>query len=500
MKILLVEDDEALSAILVQNLAAHHYVVDAVHDGESGWTYASTFDYDLIILDLMLPKLDGICLCQRLRSENDTTPILLLTSESASTAKVSALDAGADDYVVKPVDTQELVARIRALLRRSSNCPLPIMTWGALFLNPSTCEVTYDGLPLTLTTKEYELLELLLRTSPNLLSVEEILDRLWSSDDFPSEATVRSHIRRLRQKLVEIGAPQNFITTVHGRGYYLGTLQSEPRPAPTPEQDKQPNYLEFLNHLWSKTQPKALEQLEVINQAIAALQAGTCSQELQAEARQIAHKHVGTLGTFGLNQAMELARLLEQEFSSQTMLSSQQAERLEPLSIALQQTVQLTAKIQSVPGTPGQPNSAIVSIPLQSEPISRENPRVMIVDDDHAFLRMLPTLLQPWHFNITTLGEPQQFWAVLEAVQPDALVLDIHMPEINGLQLCQALRQQPAWRRLPILVLSSVTDLSTQNLAFTLGIDDYLCKPIVAIDLANRILNRLQRVQAWSQS
>lgn len=221
MKILVVEDDEVLVAVLTKSLTAHHYVVDVVKDGEMGWIYGSTFEYDLIVLDIVLPKIDGLCLCQRLRTEGYTTPILLLTSQNASTAKVIGLDAGADDYVVKPFDVAELIARIRALLRRSQTSSLPLLVWGELLLNPSTCEVSYDGQALTLTNKEYELLELLLRDSQHLLSADEILDRLWSSDEFPSEATVRSHIRRLRHKLVAVGAPSDFIATVHGRGYYL---------------------------------------------------------------------------------------------------------------------------------------------------------------------------------------------------------------------------------------------------------------------------------------
>ncbi|MFN9649658.1 MAG: response regulator transcription factor, partial [Pseudanabaena sp.] len=218
MKILLVEDDEVLIAVLTKALTEHRYIVDVVKDGEMAWSYGSTFDYDLIILDIGLPKLDGITLCQRFRAENYSMPILLLTAQSDSTSKVSGLDAGADDYVVKPFDIAELIARIRALLRRSNAISLPIIVWGDLLLNPSTCEVSYNNLPLTLTNKEYELLEILLRDSHHLLSVEEILDRLWSSDEFPSEATVRSLIRGLRRKLVAAGAPSDFIATVHGRG------------------------------------------------------------------------------------------------------------------------------------------------------------------------------------------------------------------------------------------------------------------------------------------
>jgi DNA-binding response OmpR family regulator len=122
----------------------------------------------------------------------------------------------------------------------------------------------------------------------------------------------------------------------------------------------------------------------------------------------------------------------------------------------------------------------------------------MIVDDDQDWLRTLPTLLKPWGFKVTTLAEPQQFWLVLQAVMPDLLVLDVNMPTMNGFELCQGLRNDPSWRRLPVLFLSVLTDSQTQNQAFTVGADDYLCKPVLGLHLANRILNRLQRVQSWA--
>jgi len=118
--------------------------------------------------------------------------------------------------------------------------------------------------------------------------------------------------------------------------------------------------------------------------------------------------------------------------------------------------------------------------------------------DDLEYLRSIPKMLKPWEFKVTTLADPQDFWAVLESVVPDILILEINIPEINGLKLCQSLRNSIEWQRLPVLFLSVITDLNTQNLAFGVGADDYLCKPIIGSDLANRIHNRLQRVRAYS--
>lgn len=477
MKILLVDDDESLGVILTKSLAPYRYVVDTVKDGEMGWTYGSTFEYDLIVLDIMLPKLEGISLCQRFRAEGYTTPILLLTAQDNTTAKVSGLDAGADDYVVKPFDIAELSARIRALLRRSIANPSPLLSWGELLLNPSTCDVTYSGHPLVLTTKEYELLEIFLRNSQHVFSADEILDRLWSSEEFPSEATVRSHIRRVRQKLVLAGAPADFVATVHGRGYYLKAPKDD-RPT-----NPQAQYLAFLNETWRDQKIKILAQLQIFTEAIASLQLGSLSSDLHKQARHIAHKLVGTLGTFGLTQGMHLASQLELLFAEPILPS--QSVAIAALLNSLQQELETTNSIQ----TSGESLSAALLTPVEI------GTKVMVVDDDRHWLQTLPNLLNPWGFKITTLEEPQQFWTVLQAVMPNVLVLDVNMSGVNGFELCQALRRDPHWQKIPILFLSALTDRDTQNQAFTIGADDYLCKPVIGADLANRILNRLQRLR-----
>ncbi|MDZ7957418.1 MAG: response regulator [Aulosira sp. DedQUE10] len=650
MKILLVEDDDVLIKVLTRNLATHHYIVDVVKDGEMGWTYGSTFEYDLIVLDIMLPKLDGISLCKRFRTQGYSHPILLLTAQDNITAKVQGLDAGADDYVVKPFDPIELIARIRALLRRGSNNPFPLLTWGDLLLNPSTCEVTYNGCPLNLTTMEYDLLELLLRDCQHVFSSEELLDRLWSSEDFPSEATVRSHIRRVRHKLVAAGAPQDFIATMHGRGYYLKAPSTEEVTALSPKPpennshgasgiakskenlsdspkhltpaDSQQQYLAFLNETWTTTKPKSLDQMTVLLQTVRDLQNNQLTPQHQAQAQQVVHKLAGTLGIFGLSKTMHIARQLEYWLGGREPLQPKHAPLMKTLVTALQQDIDHTTLIQMsqlpsgqsplllivssdaefnqslvdvaairgirieiIPATDvaqalltnksvlddlGQdPDVILLRLPAiraASGVIDRSSPqvsnfwetlqtfahrypnlpivvmgdrgelsdrlevlrrggklflsapppeqvidavvnllrdpeipnKVMILDDDQEWLRTLPTLLKPWGFKVTTLADPQQFWAVLQAVAPDALVLDVNMPQINGFELCQVLRSDPHWQRLPVLFLSVLTDSASQNQAFTVGADDYLCKPVMGVELANRILRRLQRVKAWA--
>ena len=225
MRILLVEDDVRLAETLAEALSDQHYVVDIATDGESGWHQIKTLDYDLMLLDVMLPELDGIGLCQRLRSHGYSLPILMLTACDTIHDEVTGLDVGADDYVVKPVDLQKLFARIRALLRRGSSTASPVLEWGNLHLNPSTCEVSYEQTLIHLTPKEYALLELLLRNGRRVLSRSVMIEHVWSLESPPEEHAVKVHIRGLRQKLKAAGASDDLIETVHSRGYRLNHPQ-----------------------------------------------------------------------------------------------------------------------------------------------------------------------------------------------------------------------------------------------------------------------------------
>ncbi|MEH1942107.1 MAG: response regulator transcription factor [Nostoc sp.] len=233
MRILVVEDDVQLAEMLTEALTERHYTVDVAPDGEKAWDYINLLEYDLVVLDVTLPKLDGVSLCQRLRDvrrQNDSSlrnsalPVLMLTARDTLADKIIGLDAGADDYMTKPFEMPELMARIRAMLRRSSVTTSADLCWGSLRLNSSTYEVTYTDEPLHLTPKEYALLELLVSSGRRVLSRGGIIERIWSLEDPPSEETVKSHIKSLRHKLREVGAPDDFIETVHGLGYRLKQL------------------------------------------------------------------------------------------------------------------------------------------------------------------------------------------------------------------------------------------------------------------------------------
>ena len=225
-KILLIEDDIKLAQFIEMELTCEGYQVSMAHNGLDGLTQARQDPPNLLILDWMMPGLTGLEICRRLRSTGSKVPIILVTARDEISDRVAGLDAGADDYVIKPFDLQELLARIRALLRRGNSVLPPVLEWGNLRLDPNSCEVTYAEKLLSLTPKEYGLLELFLRSPGRVLSREIILEHLWSFEDIPGEDTVKTHIKRLRQKLKTVGVPSTLIETVYGLGYRLNTQRN----------------------------------------------------------------------------------------------------------------------------------------------------------------------------------------------------------------------------------------------------------------------------------
>jgi DNA-binding response OmpR family regulator len=224
MRILLVEDDTRLAEPLAEFLTDHRYKVDTVDDGELAWEKILTTAYDLVILDVILPKLNGVNLCRRLRSSGYTIPILMVTALDTSPDKVAGLEAGADDYVVKPLDLPELLARIRALMRRTEPSFLTLLKWGELCVDIGTHEAIYGDRQMRLTPKEFGILELLVRNGHQLLRRSVIIENVWSLTDPPSSYTINENIKSLRSKLKVAGAPEDLIETIHGKGYRLKRL------------------------------------------------------------------------------------------------------------------------------------------------------------------------------------------------------------------------------------------------------------------------------------
>lgn len=780
MRILLVEDDEAIAQLLVYTLKNQNYLVDVAADGEEGWQLVEGCAYDLIVLDVGLPKVDGITLCRRMRTQGYQMPILLLTSRDSTQDKVMGLDAGADDYLVKPCEPQELSARMRALLRRGDSALPPVMEWGNLQVNSNTFDVTYDSKPVNLTPTEYRLLELFLRNNTRVYSRSAILDHLWSFEDPPGEETIRAHIKGLRQKLKGAGAPGDLIETVYGLGYRLKQLSKETETtqaiskillAGLPDRlgewllkrfkhisveitytgeetlqklstdkwslliideglrepsvsevlrlagkkkllaqipvifcrkivkNSQPNLIvsqlqetltasiaifnitppidreklagkiakqldiplpplpdtmnqtvvspqaDWLSQseskeentqqlfqsdiqqanqaaiaeIWERFKDRIGHRIAVLEQAIIALRAGILGDELRTSANQDAHKLVGSLGTFGFAKGSKLARKIEHIFE-QPKVGREQIPALEKLVQGLRaelenQPNQTATKIgkadQTTPSKGSdrpvpqlliidrdrsvteqlqeeaqkwgmqvqiaesvsaarraiaiaRPEMVLLDLAISGEPCTRvetareglkilaeltsqlpplpvlvftasgsteirlqvaklggraflqkplapahvmetaiqvrqrsQTPeaKVMVVDDDVVQLAGLRNFLEPWGLKVMGLSNPEKFLETLDSYQPDLLILDVEIPKIDGISLCQVVRNDPRWSGIPVLFLTAHTESELVHQLFAAGADDYINKPIVGPELVTRILNRLERIQ-----
>lgn len=352
-KLLLLEDDQSTREFLADTLATHRYAVDAIADGAMGLDLASCWPYDLLIVDWGLPSLCGLEVCRRLRAEGSRIPILMLTVKDSTDDIVAGLDAGADDYLAKSCDAAQLLARVRALLRRGDRPTAPILRWGDLGLDPALTQVTYQGHPFSCRAKEYELLELFLRNPQRLLTRSAIIDHLWPMDDTPVEASVTNLIKDLRQRLKAAGLADSPIETVYGLGYRLKAfsqmepqikpqidiragaepadtlggslgLGGEPEVAPVGLALATPRLDLVMQRATQRFRASLEQRLRGLEEAIQALETGTSSPQQRQLASTEVHKLAGGLGLFGYTQAAAVAEAIEQ------LLQSAPCESLRP--------------------------------------------------------------------------------------------------------------------------------------------------------------------------
>lgn len=221
MRILIVEDERKIAAYLKRGLEEQGYAVDAAFTGREALDWAASAPYDLIVLDILLPEMDGIAVCQALRKQGIRAPILMLTARDTVEDRVAGLDAGADDYLVKPFALKELLARLRALARRGADAPKsPILTLADLSLDTSTHRVKRAAQSIELTAKEYAILECLLRANGRVLSRNMIAEHVWNYEVFNESNVVDVYIRNLRRK-IDDAFPVKLIHTIRGAGYRL---------------------------------------------------------------------------------------------------------------------------------------------------------------------------------------------------------------------------------------------------------------------------------------
>lgn len=514
MKILLVEDDRATAEVLKNILTHQHYTVDLAEDGETGLSFAQMFAYDLILLDVMLPKLDGLTFCRQLRAEKNDTPILLLTALDSSTSKVIGLDAGANDYVVKPFEANELLARIRALVRQKSPALSSVIEAGNVRLDSTSSKVTCNGQILPLTAKEYALLELFMRNSHRIFSQEMLLDNLWSSEEIPLANTARAHIKALRQKLKQAGA-NDLIETVHGQGYRLKLQQNghsqvklsaataldiQPTQVDATVVDRsQPQLSSALADIWKRFKPKYSDRITNLEQNITLLLANTLTEEQAQLAQASAHQLIGSLGSFGFVEASRLCREIEKIFRAGVKQSQVEVERLSQLIVALRQELQRPVAIA--------PDARAKRCLWQRFANIKQQPQLLIVDLDVQLSQQLINEAAIWGiqaFVATNLIEvreampsasfPSERCANANAQKcPDVVLLDLCFSNSieSGLELLAELTTNN-WD-VPVLVFSAVEDFANRLKVARLGGQIFLPKPVLPASVIAAVIQVLQR-------
>jgi len=487
MKILVVEDDQPTASMVSEVLRSHNYIVDAIAESQTALQLVRTFAYDLIILDIVLPGLDGISLCRQLRASGYQMPILLLTVKDSSTDKVMGLDAGADDYMVKPFDVSELIARIRALLRRGSNILAPVLIWGKLQLDTSSSKVIYEGRLLRLTATEYRLLQLFLRNPQRIFSRSMILDRLWSIAEYPGEDAVTTHIKKVRQKLKAAGMTADLIETIYGLGYRLLPPPDQQTPAPerslsssdADRQQAENMVIESVNNIWQRNKESFTCQLALFEQMVVALMSDTLSEQIQHTAKLEAHKMAGSLGSFGFNEGSRLAREIEELLETEAI--GEQATQLQQLVSLLQQELEKTPTL-----------SAVV-------PVLEQSAVILIIDDDRLLVEQIMQSAIALNLRLVVANSLAAGREAIAQNPPDAILLNLIFANTNenGLTLLTELAEIKS--SIPVLVLTIRGSLLDRVEVARLGARAFLHKPIAPeqiLKAVTQILNQAMVTEA----
>ncbi|MEL6937850.1 MAG: response regulator [Cyanobacteria bacterium J06598_1] len=510
MRILLVDDDEILMETLAEQLIAQRYAVDIAVDGISAGTYIELFDYDLVVLDLMLPDGDGIEFAKAFRQGGYANPVMILTAKESTAEKVRALDAGADDYVVKPFDFAELCARIRALLRREHQGLPTVLAWGPLRLDPSACETTYKNQPIRLTPKEFSLMELFLRHPHRVYSLGAIIEDLWSFEDPPGEDAVRTHIKGLRRKLEAADAPKDLIKTVYGLGYRLNENTSWPTderprtilpaavPPAIPTEGTQ-SYQAILQQKLADACRRYLCSASVKVRTLEQVVSGLAKEDLKAvlfhNGLVCAHQLAGSLGSFGFAEGSKIAGNIEQTLRSTPAASAvETAQRAtetpvgdpavgepaveEPAPMLSAAAVtQLQGWVQALRQQIDQasvPDSANVLV----DSVRNGLPVLLIVSEDTALVQQLVAIAANAQLQTKVVANSQQAEHCLQSMICDLVLIDAATAFSSksagsdmSSDLSAVVTRIKSDYALPLGVLSSRLDLHTRLGLIRSGVD-----------------------------
>jgi DNA-binding response OmpR family regulator len=481
MKVLIVEDDVSNSALLSRLLLEQHYVADVVTDGQTGFALAITWEYDLILLSWPIPDTNGVSLCRRLREQGCCQPILLMTTSTDTQELIAGLDAGADDYVTKPFQPETLLAQIRALLRRGQgSVASPLLRWANLSLDPAAADVAYGTQPLSLTPKEYMLLELFLRNPKRVFSRSAIIDRLWSADASPSENAVTNLIKDLRQKLRKAGLKTEMIETIYGLGYRLKPAPETPAQSAEPEEGPKSavpalgmtSFQETSEQFW----PELLQQVATLEAALDQLGQNLNSSVSRQQAVTVASKIAYSLDSLGYSISTQRVRTIEQTLQRSQPLNS--LDYLHLLQLQAELKARLLLRAQPVPSKP--------------PTLLTQTPRVLVLDNEPNLTAQLSAQAPLWGLQLDCTANLEQALLRLKSQPVDLIILGLDLrpaAKAASLSVLESLHQ--AHPALPVVILTSQDSLEDRITVARLGGRVYLRKPLPSEEILQTVVQIL---------
>jgi DNA-binding response OmpR family regulator len=486
MKILLVEHNKDYALFITEAFKAYNHQIETATDSQTALELAKAFEYDLLLVDVIAPKLDGVELCYQLRTQGYELPIIILAEESAKNLSIKGIEVGADDYIIKPFEIQELIAKITALMRREKTLRRAVLRWENLELDNNTREVSYNKKRLHLTPKEYGLLELFLRNPSKTFTRSDLLNRLWLSSEFPGEEAVTTHVKGLRQKLKAAGMTKDLVETVYGLGYRLSEEKqgkfrlkegdkkrfaltaSQPRDSQATLQ-AETEVMALVTAKWQEFQPGLQEKLELFEQVLANLLTGSPDTLLVKQAQAQAHRLAGCLGCYGFPEASKTARAIEIWLQAWGVWRQSEAlsfKRLERLIQSLQKTLQQQSSTPMTPSAYKQPS-----------------PRLLIIDEDSVLTKQIKLNAVTWGLWVELASNLKTAKIIIADNPPNVILLDLSFvkSQEDGLTFLRQLAQEKP--KIPIIVYSAENQLHTRVEAARLGAYSFLHKNTTASEV-----------------
>jgi DNA-binding response OmpR family regulator/HPt (histidine-containing phosphotransfer) domain-containing protein len=466
IKILLVDDDHRFTATAKEILENKLYKIDVLNKGGKATDFVLTNNYDLLILDVMIPEVNGITICRNLRSNDSAIPILLLTALTQKNDKLKAFEAGADDYLVKPVDWDELIARIRALLRRKKVYQEQILEWGKIKIFTENKQSFYEEEKLNLTPTQFEILQTFLRQPNRVYSYEDILQQLWElwDGDPPTNDTIRSHIKGLRKSLEKAGAPKDIIETQYRLGYRIKKLDTTDKQGKLTTQKEQKTNKEkdinkekrelqqkkietALQIMWQQYKQSVWDDLQVLDDYNNNLTVNLNREDVIRKA----HSLVGFLGSLGLKTASNICREIENLLTNNKDNQKIKIE-LEKLSSNLKNLDELQLN---------QNNNTVTSEHSTQQAYLMS--QILMIADSSSLTKKLQELGTCWNLNLELIDDFSEIKTRLETEKYRGIIVEFN-PEAkkheNRKKIIEFLKEK--YPHFPLIILSKKDDLPTR--------------------------------------